>query len=123
MPISDALCQPKLLTKGSLYQALLCSVIGWSATVNAQSVEEAVAMTLSTHPDIRIAFTKFKVREEQVQQAEAGYLPNINVTAGYGYEYTNSPGTRATADETADLNRGEFGVSLKQSLFSGFQNQ
>ncbi|QFI36825.1 TolC family outer membrane protein [Moritella marina ATCC 15381] len=121
MPISDALCQPKLLTKGSLYQALLCSVIGWSATVNAQSVEEAVAMTLSTHPDIRIAFTKFKVREEQVQQAEAGYLPNINVTAGYGYEYTNSPGTRATADETADLNRGEFGVSLKQSLFSGFQ--
>lgn len=121
MPISDTLCQPKLFTKGLFYPALMCSVIGWSAAVNAQSVEEAVAMTLSTHPDIRIAFTKFKVREEQVQQAEAGYLPSIDVTAGYGYEYTNSPGTRATADETKDLNRGEFGVSLKQSLFSGFQ--
>jgi adhesin transport system outer membrane protein len=121
MPISGTLCQPKLFTKGLLYPALMCSVIGWSATVNAQSVEEAVAMTLSTHPDIRIAFTKFKVREEQVQQAAAGYLPSIDVTAGYGYEYTNSPGTRATADETKDLNRGEFGVSLKQSLFSGFQ--
>lgn len=122
MPISDALCQPTLFTKGLFYPALMCSVIGWSVAVNAQSVEETVAMTLSTHPDIRIAFTKFKVREEQVQQAEAGYLPSIDVTAGYGYEYTDSPGTRSGGgDDTEDLNRGEFGVSLKQSLFSGFQ--
>jgi len=99
----------------------MCSAIGWSTAVNAQSVEEAVAMTLSSHPDIRIAFTKFKVREEQVQQAEAGYLPSINMTGGYGYEYTNSPGTRGNGDDSKDLNRGEFGVSLKQSLFSGFQ--
>lgn len=123
MPISDAFCESKLFTKGLLYPALMCSVIGWSTAVNAQSVEEAVAMTLSSHPDIRIAFTKFKVREEQVQQAEAGYLPSINVTGGYGYEYTDSPGTRGSrdGDDTEDLNRGEFGVSLKQSLFSGFQ--
>ena len=43
------------------------------------------------------------------------------MTGGYGYEYTNSPGTRASGDDSKDLNRGEFGVSLKQSLFSGFQ--
>jgi len=121
MPIHDSFCQQKLFTKGLLYPALMCSVIGWSTAVNAQSVEETVAMTLSSHPDIRIAFTKFKVREEQVQQAEAGYLPSINMTGGYGYEYTNSPGTRASGDDSKDLNRGEFGVSLKQSLFSGFQ--
>jgi len=121
MPIHDTFCQQKLFTKGLLYPALMCSVIGWSTAVNAQSVEETVAMTLSSHPDIRIAFTKFKVREEQVQQAEAGYLPSINMTGGYGYEYTNSPGTRASGDDTENLNRGEFGVSLKQSLFSGFQ--
>jgi len=121
MPIHDSFCQQKLFTKGLLYPALMCSAIGWSTAVNAQSVEEAVAMTLSSHPDIRIAFTKFKVREEQVQQAEAGYLPSINMTGGYGYEYTNSPGTRGNGDDSKDLNRGEFGVSLKQSLFSGFQ--
>lgn len=121
MQIHDTFCQQKLFTKGFLYPALMCSAIGWSAVVNAQSVEETVAMTLSSHPDIRIAFTKFKVREEQVQQAEAGYLPSINMTGGYGYEYTNSPGTRASGDDSKDLNRGEFGVSLKQSLFSGFQ--
>ncbi|MDX2321952.1 MAG: TolC family outer membrane protein, partial [Moritella sp.] len=122
MSVSDSFCQRILFTHKVLYPALMCSVIGWSAAVNAQSVEEAVAMTLSTHPDIRIAFTKFKVREEQVQQAESGYLPSIDMTGGYGYEYTNSPGTRRSAGgDTEDLNRGEFGVSLKQSLFSGFQ--
>ncbi|SQD76482.1 TolC family outer membrane protein [Moritella yayanosii] len=121
MPSHDYFCQQKLFIKGLLYPALMCSSIGWSAAVNAQSVEEAVAMTLSSHPDIRIAFTKFKVREEQVLQAEAGYLPSINMTGGYGYEYTNSPGTRVNGGDSKDLNRGEFGVSLKQSLFSGFQ--
>ena len=121
MPSHDSFCQQKLFIKGLLYPALMCSAIGWSAAANAQSVEEAVAMTLSSHPDIRIAFTKFKVREEQVQQAEAGFLPSINMTGGYGYEYTNSPGTRRNGDDSKDLNRGEFGVSLKQSLFSGFQ--
>ncbi|NQZ51020.1 MAG: TolC family outer membrane protein [Moritella sp.] len=123
MPSHDSFCQLKLFTKGLLYPALMCSAIGWSAVANAQSVEEAVAMTLSSHPDIRIAFTKFKVREQQVQQAEAGYLPSLNVTGGYGYEYTNSPGTRRSTDggDSESLNRGEFGISLKQSLFSGFQ--
>ena len=86
MPIHDTFCQQKLFIKGLLYPALMCSAIGWATAVNAQSVEEAVAMTLSNHPDIRIAFTKFKVREEQVQQAEAGYFPSINMTGGYGYE-------------------------------------
>ena len=62
MPSHDSFCQLKLFTKGLLYPALMCSAIGWSAVANAQSVEEAVAMTLSSHPDIRIAFTKFKVR-------------------------------------------------------------
>jgi len=121
MPAHDSFCQQKLFIKGLLYPALMCSVIGWSSAVNAQSVEETVAMTLSSHPDIRIAFTQFKVSEEQVQQAEAGYLPSIDMTGGYGYENTNSPSTRANGGDSKDLTRGEFGVSLKQSLFSGFQ--
>ncbi|KXO07695.1 Agglutination protein [Moritella sp. JT01] len=93
--------------------------------VNAQSLEQVVALTLSGHPEIRIAFSKFKVREEQVKQASSGYLPSIDLTGGYGYEYTDSPGTRKSDtndyDNTEELRRGEFGISLKQSLFSGFQ--
>lgn len=91
--------------------------------VNSQSLEEAVATTLSSHPDIRQAYSQFKVKEKQVDQAESGYLPTVDVTAGYGVEYTNSPGIRRAGASSENLNRGEFGISLKQSLFSGFETQ
>jgi len=105
--------------------ALLClSTIG-SASVKAQSLEQAVAQALETHPDIRQSFAKFKSLEQQIDQASAGYLPTIDVTAGYGYEYTDTPGSRRSAgsnteDSTTDLKRGEFGLSLKQMLFDGW---
>lgn len=90
-------------------------------TVTAQSLEQAVAYTLDTHPEIRAAYTRFKVNEKQVEQAQSGYLPSVNLTGGYGYEHTDSPGTRrSTGDDTEDLMRRELGLSLKQNLFSGF---
>jgi len=94
--------------------------------VHAQSLEKAVATALDSHPDLRIALSRFKVAEEQVEQASASYLPTIDLTAGYGYEQTNSPATRRGinandgGDGEAGLKRGEFGLSLKQILFDGF---
>jgi len=92
--------------------------------LQAQSLEQAVATALDSHPDVRIALSRFKVAEEQVEQASAGYLPTIDLTAGYGYEETNSPGTRrginASDNGRAGLKRGEFGISLRQMLFDGF---
>ncbi|MBR9728194.1 TolC family outer membrane protein [Shewanella intestini] len=91
------------------------------------SLEEAVAHTLDTHPEIRIAFNRFKVREEQVNQAYSGYMPTVDITAGYGWEQTDSPSTRRKAGlgdvsqgGTMELYRGEASVSLKQMLFDGF---
>ena len=87
----------------------------------AQSLEEAVALALDTHPDIRQAFARFKSKEEDVNRASAGYLPTIDITGSYGYEYTDSPGNRRSAlgfdDGETELGRGEFGVSLRQMLF------
>jgi adhesin transport system outer membrane protein len=89
----------------------------------AQSLEQTVALALDTHPDIRQAFARFKSKEEDVNQASAGYLPTIDLTAGYGYEYTNSPINRQVdlgfGDGETELRRGEFGVSLGQMLFDG----
>lgn len=107
-----------LLRKGAM--TLLCSSLLLPAVVNSQSLEEAVAITFDTHPALRAAYTRFKVNEKQVEQAKAGYLPTIDATAGIGHEYTDSPSTRRTDDDTEDLVRRELGVSLKQELFSGF---
>jgi adhesin transport system outer membrane protein len=94
-------------------------------TSEAQTIEQAVATTITTNPTIRQAYTRFKVREEQVVQAKAGYLPSLDLTAGYGWEQTDTPSSRAQAratngDEKTDLNRREVGLSLRQTLFDGF---
>ncbi|MEH6465868.1 MAG: TolC family outer membrane protein [Shewanella psychromarinicola] len=94
---------------------------------SSQTLEQAVAHTLDTNPDLRIAFNRFKAREEQVNQAEAGYMPTLDISAGYGWEQTDSPSTRRKAgqgdvdnDGMIDLERGEAGFSIKQMLFDGF---
>lgn len=101
----------------------LCSVMLFPAVAQAQSLEQAVAYTLDSHPDIRTAYTRFKVNEKQIEQAEAGYWPTIDATAGIGYEYTDSPTTRRSDDDTEELARRELGVSLRQDLFSGFHTR
>lgn len=110
--------------KNKIVMGIICSTLILPATVNSQSLEQAVAFTFDTHPDLRVAYTRFKVTEKQVDQAEAGYWPTINATAGIGYEYTDSPSTRrSSTDGTEELARRELGVSLKQELFSGFHTQ
>lgn len=105
--------------------ALAVASVLLPASALAQTLEQAVAYTLDTHPEIRQAFNRFKGREEQVNQAFAGYLPTVDLTAGYGWEQTDSPSTRRQAqtssdDDKVDLDRRELGVSLKQILFDGF---
>ena len=107
-----------LAKKGAI--GLLCSAMMLPSFVNAQSLEEAVAITFDSHPGLRAAYTRFKVNEKQVEQAEAGYWPTLDATAGIGYEHTDSPSTRRTDDDTEDLMRREIGVSLRQEIFSGF---
>ncbi|TEW55378.1 channel protein TolC [Psychromonas sp. RZ22] len=103
--------------------AVICSLGFLPLEVNSQSLEQAVAHTLDTHPQLQAAFTRFKVSEKQVDQAEAGYWPTLDLTGGIGYEYTDSPSTRSSTVNNGDsqnLARRELGLSLRQSLFSGF---
>ncbi|MCG9730339.1 TolC family outer membrane protein [Shewanella sp. Isolate13] len=107
--------------------ALAVSALMIPVTASSQTLEQAVAHTLDTNPEIRIAFNRFKAREEQVNQAVAGYMPTVDINAGYGWEQTNSPSTRRRAgqgdvdsDGVIELERGEAGFSIKQMLFDGF---
>ncbi|QIR15772.1 TolC family outer membrane protein [Shewanella aestuarii] len=97
-------------------------------TAFSQTLEQAVAHTLDTNPELRIVFNRFKAREEQVNQAQSGYMPTVDITAGYGWEQTDSPSTRRKVqpandnldDGVMELERGEAGFSIKQMLFDGF---
>lgn len=107
--------------------ALAVSAMLLPGVCSSQTLEQAVAHTLDTNPDIRIAFNRFKAREEQVNQAVAGYMPTIDISGGYGWEQTNSPSTRRKKNQgdvddegVIELMRGEVGFSIKQMLFDGF---
>lgn len=107
--------------------AIVLSLTLLSLSAQSQTLEQAVAHTLDTNPDLRVAFNRFKAREEQVNQAIAGYMPTVDITGGYGYEQTDSVSTRrrenigdVDSKGVAELDRGEFGISLKQMLFDGF---
>ncbi|MFT5812402.1 MAG: adhesin transport system outer membrane protein [Psychroserpens sp.] len=113
----------KLKLVNKVVTGLLCSTIFAPLLTNAQSLEQAVAYSLDTNPEIRVAYTRFKVFEKLVEQAGAGYFPTVDLTGGIGYEYTDSPGTRNTRSLDADtptLNRRELGLNLTQNLFAGF---
>ncbi|WP_022940860.1 TolC family outer membrane protein [Psychromonas hadalis] len=101
--------------------AILVSSLTLPVNIYSQSLEQAVAYTLDTHPELRVAFSKFKVSEKQIDQAKSGYWPTVDLTGGIGVEYTDSPSTRrSVGDDTETLTRSELGISLRQSLFSGF---
>ena len=107
--------------------AIVLSLILLPLSAQSQTLEQPVAHTLDTNRDLRVAFNRFKAREEQVKQAIAGYMPTIDVNGGYGYEQTDSVSTRrrpnigeVDSKGVAELNPGEFGVSIKQMLFDGF---
>lgn len=107
--------------------ALTMSVL-MSPAASSQTLEQAVAHTLDTNPELRIVFNRFKAREEQVNQAKSGYMPTVDITAGYGWEQTDSPSSRRKVQPLNDnldegvmeLERGEAGFSIKQMLFDGF---
>ncbi|WKE65126.1 TolC family outer membrane protein [Gallaecimonas kandeliae] len=99
--------------------ALAVAVMGHAS---AASLEQTVAGTLDTHPDLRIVFSRYKAYQEQMRQAKSGYLPQVDLSAGYGYEKSDSPSVRAlTGGHDRSLHRGEATISLRQMLFDGFR--
>jgi len=95
---------------------LLISAISVLALpVQAQTLEEILAQSLLKNPDVAAAISARDAIVEEVEQAEGGYLPTIDVAAGIGYEWTDN-----TTVEDVDLTRREASINLSQMLFDGF---
>ncbi|MBV7299400.1 TolC family outer membrane protein [Enterovibrio paralichthyis] len=92
---------------------LVFAALGSSAAVQAQSLEQAVATTLTQNPTIREAYNEFKSREEDIDASQGGYLPALDVDAGIGYSDYNSDATKGT------FHPREVGISLRQLIWDG----
>jgi len=90
------------------------------ASASAVTLTEAVDQALEASPEVARAITVWEARQQEVSQARAGYRPTVDLRAGYGWERTDSPGTRAAGSEERELERGEFGLDATQMLFDGW---
>ncbi|WP_096619575.1 TolC family outer membrane protein [Candidatus Enterovibrio altilux] len=93
----------------------LTSISASATPVWAFSVEQAVATTIATNPELKSAFNDFMGVREDISTAQASYLPDVNFDAGYGYEYTNNNTIRTSGQK--NLNRKDANLRLTQLLW------
>ncbi|MDB6050326.1 MAG: bepC 1 [Pseudomonas sp.] len=91
------------------------------ANAHAMSITQAVQHTIEYHPEVLANSNSRLAAGEDVKIAKGGYLPTVDLIAGYGREGTNSPTTRAiTGHDKQTLNYTQSELRLRQMLFDGF---
>jgi len=92
-------------------------ILGLGSTGHSETLTDVIHQAVRQSPDVREIINQKRSRSFDVRAAEAGHLPTLDLNAGYGYEYTDSPTTRPKDDE--ELDRGEFGLTLRQKIYDG----
>lgn len=110
----------------ALTSAMLALGVVMPLTSNAETLKEAVSQTIETNPYILRAVNERRSREQDVEQARAGYKPTVDLLAGAGYEYSDNPSTRAQLRANGASNRGEemdrteLELTARQMIFDGY---
>ncbi|TWC34593.1 adhesin transport system outer membrane protein [Pseudomonas sp. SJZ079] len=103
------------------YLAVVSLALAVSLPAHGQTLSEAMQAALEVHPEIQAGVNARLSVEEQMNAAKGGYLPQVDLFAGYGREGTDSPSTRgASGHGYQTLTRGESSLRLQQMLFDGF---
>lgn len=85
-----------------------------SSPVYAQTLEQAVAHTIMTNPEIKASYNEFVSKRYDSEASSGAYLPKIDLDAGIGYE-----GIDPAEGDSTDLTRKEATLSLTQLLWDG----
>ena len=113
-----------IYTSRGIWPAILTLLATLVATGPVQAtggdLAGVVRETLSTNPDVAEARNRWLARREEVRAAEGGFLPSLDINAGIGYEYTDSPSTRVREGDSNELTRKELGLTARQMLFDGW---
>lgn len=94
------------------------SLLLGATTVSAQTLNEAAAKTVESNPNVLSEANRRLSVDKTIDQARAGYRPQVDLNLGYGRENTNNPSTRPGSET---LTRGEASITGRQMLFDGFE--
>ncbi|WP_339775834.1 TolC family outer membrane protein [uncultured Methylophaga sp.] len=87
--------------------------------VQAETLQEAIHTTLKTNPDVLASISERQAVSKEIEQAQAGYFPTIDLGLGTGWESTDNPASRNRGDGEIHLNRDEASLNLRQMLYDG----
>jgi adhesin transport system outer membrane protein len=110
----------RLIIQQTLVLAGLCALWALPLAATAETLTDTVRDALNDSPDVAEARNQWLARREETREAEGGFLPSVDLNAGIGYEYTDSPGTRASGNGSEELTRRELGLTVRQMLFDGW---
>jgi adhesin transport system outer membrane protein len=102
-----------------LYSAVVLAVA--CAQAQAITLTEAIQHTLDQHPELQADRNQRLSAGEELNVAKGGYLPTLDLVAGYGRQRTDNPSTRAVyGHEARTSNYTQSELRLRQLLFDGF---
>ncbi|NOH61429.1 TolC family outer membrane protein [Vibrio sp. RE88] len=85
-----------------------------SFPAQSQTLEQAVAYTITNNPDIKASYNEYMSKLYDAKASSGAYLPSIDLDAGIGYEQVDL--ASGTED---DLTRKEATLSLTQLIWDG----
>lgn len=110
------------------YTFLLLFLFGLGFTGRAQTLPELIATGLQNNYKLKIARNEEARRANNATPANAGYLPQVSVSAGYDGGYgdvkTRQRATGVTTRQGAAVDHGlQAGVDVDWTVFDGFKIQ
>ena len=94
--------------------AVMVSIQCIALPIMAQPLEQAIAQTLASNPEIKSAYSEFMSRNELIDASTGDYLPSLDLEAGVGYEdYDNEYGSKG------DYNPRSAKITFRQLIWDG----
>lgn len=94
--------------------SVLGALVSLSFNANSQTLEQAIATTITSNPDIKSSFNEFKSYVESNNVSSGAYLPSLDLDAGIGYERIDRE-----SSNTTEYTRKEAILTLTQLLWDG----
>lgn len=112
--------QRKTVLKLLVGCVLVAGVLG-SVTARAQSLRDSAQAAIKTNPRLDVVTNNRQAVEQELARARGQYLPQVDLRAGVGPEWSENGTTRARGDNWSARTRRESGVFLTQRLFDGWE--
>lgn len=104
--------------RGLSLAAVVC--VGLPAGALAEPMVQAIQGLVNDHPQIRAAKSALEAANQGLRRETAVMLPQVSLTAGAGYEHTDSLATRQAGNDNERLFATNASVQVRQNLFNGF---